>query len=740
MLITRRICYLALGITLIYPAVSTAADVSFQRDVMAVLSKAGCNMGVCHGNQYGKGGFKLSLRGQDPEIDYETLTRDQSGRRVNRLDSARSLVLLKPTMQVAHEGGRRFDVDSPEYKILEQWIASGLSNDAESNPKLVGVEVTPDDAVVVEPQTDVALRVLARFEDGTERDVTQLTVYSSDNDLAEISPNGIVRRRELGETTIIARYLDKQSPIRIAFIAERADFAWSNPEPANVVDELVFEKLQRLQINPSEVCDDTVFIRRVYLDLLGLIPTADESRLFVADSSPDKRSNLIDGLLQRPEFADFWALKWSDLLRNEEKTLDRKGVQNFHAWIRKNIDDGRPINDFVHDLIAARGSTYAEPAANYYRAMRDSLTRAESTAQLFLGVRLQCAKCHNHPFDQWTQDDYYGWANLFSRVQYKVLENRRRDTNDSHEFDGEQIVYMAAGKEPVNPRTGKPQQPQFLSDSQESPPKDADRLESLADWLTSPDNPRFAANQVNRIWFHLMGRGIVDPIDDFRDTNPPANPALLDALAEQFVRGNYDLRATVRLIANSKTYQLSSEPNESNVDDERNFSHASVRRLSAEQFLDSATQVLGVPVPFNGFPLGMRAGQIPGVNAIRDRDQPPSVGDQFLKAFGKPERLQTCECERSDETTLNQAFQLVSGPLLNNLVSDDKNCLSKALQTAATNDELVTELYWSALSRAPNGDELRVTAAYLQNAKGRRRAVEDLVWSLLNSQEFLLRR
>lgn len=721
------------------PSRSHAAGVSFENDVMAVLSKAGCNMGVCHGNKNGKGGFRLSLRGQDPAEDFAALTRNQSGRRANPLHPERSLILLKPTLEVAHEGGRRFDADSPEYRILLEWIELGMPRNSEKSPQLVRLDVTPLRHIAVDPEQEVALHAEAKFSDGTRRDVSRLAVYEPDNQTVEVSAGGLVRRVQTGETTVTVRYLDQQVPVRLAFVPARPDFVWSAPEPDNVIDEHVFAKLHSLRINPSPICSDAVFLRRAYLDLLGIIPTAEESRQFVDDDSPDKRARLVDALLERPEFADFWALKWSDLLRNEEKTLDRKGVQNFHAWIRAGIAGGKPLDQFVRELVASRGSTYSQPEANYYRAMRDPLTRAESTAQLFLGVRLQCAKCHNHPFDRWTQDDYYGWANLFARVDYKILENRRKDRNDKHEFDGEQVVYMAQKGEVKNPNTGRPQPPQFLGSGDERPDDEADRLRALAAWLTSADNDRFARSQVNRIWFHLMGRGIVDPIDDFRATNPPVNPELLDALTEEFIASNFDLRHMVRLIMNSHVYQLSSEPNETNHDDESNFSHALIRRLSAEQMIDSLGLVTGAAAEFNGYPTGFRASQIPGVRAVRRRDSRPESGDQFLKLFGKPERLQTCECERSTSTTLGQTFQLISGPLLNEMLTRSPNRLTDLVESGKADSEIIDELYWTALSRAPNESELQAMTASLENSNDRRATLEDIAWAVLNSQEFMLR-
>lgn len=717
---------------------ANAGEISFRNDVMAVLSKAGCNRGVCHGNLNGKGGFKLSLRGEDPKFDFESLTRDQAGRRANPLDPDRSLLLLKPTMQVPHEGGRRFTDEMPEYRVLRSWIEKGLPADSKNTPRLRRIDVSPAEKVLVDPAADLPISVTATFSDGTTRDITRLAVYETDNALAAVSENGVVQRAGFGETTIIVRYLDKQSPVRVAFVPARPGFAWNAPEPINEIDGLNFAKLRSLRINPSEVTSDTEFFRRAYLDLLGIIPTANEAKRFVADRDPDKRSRLINKLLERQEFADAWAQKWSDLLRVEEKTLDRKGVRNFHGWIRQSIAENKPLDQFAREILSARGSTYTNPPANYYRALRDPITRAETTAQVFLGIRLQCAKCHSHPFDEWTQDDYYGWSAVFAKIDYRILDNRRRDQNDKHEFDGEQLVLVGVKGDVKNPRTQQRAEPRFLgSDSRVDR---GDRLQLAAEWVTSPSNERFAQMQANRIWFHLMGVGIVDPIDDFRATNPPSNPELLNWLSHELVASKFDLKHMIRTIMNSRTYQLTAIPNETNREDDRNFSHAPIRRLSAEQLLDSFSQVLNIPANFNGYPPGLRAGEIPGVMAVRSRDKAPASGDHFLKVFGRPSRLQSCECERSEESTLSQAFELVSGPLLHEMLSHRDNRLSKLLAAKTSSQQIVDDLYWSALARAPSESEMKVTVAHLESGNDRRSALEDIAWALLTSDEFVLRR
>lgn len=714
-------------------------NVSFQNDVMAVLSKAGCNLGVCHGNQNGKGGFKLSLRGQDPAADLMAISHEEWGRRADRLMPERSLLLLKPTAQIAHQGGRRFAVGSPEYEILRRWIASGTPANPPNSPTLEQIEVTPKEQVLIEPAASVQLHATALFSDGSRRDVTRLAVYEPAAQTVEVDHDGLVRRLATGETTVLVRYLHLQTPVRLAFVPARPDFVWSEPPETNYIDRHVFAKLCSLRMNPSPPAGDAVFLRRAYLDALGILPTAGEARAFLADTQPDKRAQLIEQLLQRPEFADCWALKWSDLLRNEEKVLDAKGVANFHHWIRQSIAAGKPLDRFVRELITARGSTYTNPAANFYRANRDAITRAEAAAQLFLGVRLQCAKCHNHPFDRWTQQDYYRWASFFSRVQYKILENRRRDENDGHEFDGEQVVWVASSGEVRDPRTDEPMTPCYLGAPTPEFQPDQDRLEELADWLTSPDNPFFAPAQVNRIWYHLLGRGLVEPIDDFRATNPAVMPELLHELTRDFVSHGFDLRHVVRTIMNSRTYQLSATANETNRADETSFSHTLMRRISAEQLFDALSQATGVAPHFSGFPAGLRASQLPGVQAMRSRRRRPSRDEQFLVLFGKPPRLLTCECERSTEPTLGQTFQLVSGPTINELLSKSDNRIGRLLGESKSDEAIIDDLYLSSLSRFPTAEERHGMIAYLAAASDRRAALEDVLWSLLNAKEFLLR-
>jgi len=755
---------------------AAAQPVSFRNDVMAVLSKAGCNNGPCHGNRSGKGGFKLSLRGEDPDADYAALVQGIAGRRLNFNAPHESLLLLKPTTTVPHEGKLRFERGSREYEILRRWIADRAPDDNARVPKLARLEVSPASAVLYAPKDRAQIKVIARFADGSKRDVTALAVYEAVNMVAEVSRDGLVTRKSPGETTVLVRYLDRQAPVSLAFVPERPHFKrGTSPPENNFIDRHVFAKLRTVRLNASPLCADEVFCRRAYLDLLGILPTANEARAFVADRRTDKRARLIDTLLERPEFAEFWALKWLDLLHADERTLDAKGIRAFHGWIRASLATNKPLDQFTRELVAARGSTYAEPPANYYRALRTPVERAEAAAQVFLGTRLQCAQCHNHPYERWTQDDYHDWTGVFARVRYKVLENRRRDDNDGHEFIGEQIVFLTNNAAHTNPRTTKPAKPRFLGEKSslattaKSRPNEnkrpsaspsplngeragargetteetsaPDELQRLSRWLTRPDNPLFARAQVNRVWFHLMGRGLVDPVDDFRATNPASHPELIDALTTEFVRNGFDLRSLIRLIMNSRTYQLASKPAPGSEDDAANYSHIIVRRLSAEQLLDCESQAAGVTLEFKGWPVGTRAAQVPTVR-VQSGSNKRRLGqtDLFLRAFGKPPRQLATECERSCEPAMSQAFQLISGPMTQEFLSDSDNRLGSLLRSGKPDREILDDLFWSVLTRPPTDAEQTRLGRLLSSAPDKRVALEDILWALLNSKEFILRR
>ncbi|XZE53646.1 DUF1549 domain-containing protein [Planctomycetaceae bacterium SH139] len=716
---------------------SGQVEVTFKRDVMAVLSKAGCNAGTCHGNVNGKGGFFLSLRGQDPSYDYRQLVRSAAGRRVDPMVPAQSLALLKATAEVAHQGGKRFSRDSPEYEILFSWIEQGLAAPESQAPVVTRLEVTPADQVLWAPQREVQLTTIAHFSDGSARDVTRLAVYESSDPLVEITPTGIVQFDQPTLVTLLVRYLDGQFPVRLAYRPVPQQFTWQTPAVNNFIDELVFARLQQLQINPAPLATDQVFLRRIYLDLLGVLPTAEEAHSFVLDQAFDKREKLVESLLSRPEFATMWALKWSDIIRNEEKTLDALGVEKLHAWIRDSIAADRPLNQFARELIASRGSTYDNPPANYWRAHRDPFTRSETTAQVFLGVRLQCAKCHNHPFDHWSQDEYYQWASLFNGIEYEIVDNKRRDNLDKHEFVGEQMVQVKSAEPVNNVRTGQPANAKLLGSDEAI---GDDQLQHLADWLASPENRMFATAQTNRIWYHLMGAGLVEPVDDLRLTNPASHPELLRRLTDELIEHDFSLKHLVRLIVNSRTYQLGSELDPAEVAPhqyhERLFARAVVRRLTAEQILDIQSQVLGLPASFEGYDPGTRAGQIAGVERVRRK---LADGDVFLRQFGKPERLLACECERSNEATLGQALSLIGGESLHRRLIQTDNRLGELLAASDDIPEIIETLFWTALTRAPTEQELTSTLSLIEQHGDPRAVLEDLVWALLNAKELIFR-
>lgn len=712
---------------------------SFRNDVMAALSKAGCNLGTCHGNATGKGGFKLSLRGQDIHEDHAALTREVAGRRVNVFQPGESLILLKGVNKLAHEGGKRMDPGGWEYRVLREWIAAGTPHATDQDARATRLEVTPAEAWLEQRQDTVQLSARVHFSDGSSRDVTERAVYEPlQNGLVEVTPGGLVKRLEFGEPTVLVRYLEHSAPVRLTFLQDRPGFVWARPRPHNLVDRHIFEKLKALRVNPGGLAPDEVFARRAWLDLTGQAPPAEEARAFAADPSPDKRARLVDRLLSTPQFADFWALKWADVLKVEGRTLDEKGMAAFHGWIRDALARNRPVDEFAREMIAARGSTYKQAPANFYRANRTPDARAVAAAQVFLGTRLQCAECHNHPFDRWTQDDYYNWSAVFGQVDYEILDNKRRDKNDKHEFVGEQVVFLNPKLSVQNPRTGQAAKPRLLGADMPPLKEGGDTLEAAAAWLTSAENPLFAKAQANRVWHHLMGRGLVDPVDDFRLTNPASHPRLLDELARELTRSGFDLRHLIRLIMLSRTYQLDSAPNETHAADETNYSRNLPRRLTAEQLFDSIHQALGVTPALKDAPAGLRSAQLAGPRGGRGSPDPMSP-EAFLIQFGRPRRELSCECERAGDSNIGQIFQFISGPVVTGALAA-RNNLPARLAAEKDTAAAVAGLYWSILSRAPGADESRVMESLLASAKDRRAALEDIAWSLLNAKEFVLRR
>lgn len=715
-------------------ATATEPQVSYRNDIVPVITRAGCNLGACHGAQTGKGELSLSFRGENPVKDHAALVKSF----INSGAPEKSYLLRKATLEVKHDGGKRFEKGSESYDLILRWIADGAPLDRPGEPTLVALEATPRERVLFAPENSLKISVTARYSDGSTRDVNRWAIYEPTALNVEVDREGAVQSLEPGETTVNIRYLGLQAPVRLAFVADRPGFVWSDPPAHNFIDEALHAKWRTLRINPSDLCDDATFLRRASLDLTGLIPTLAEAKKFVADPDPEKRRKLVDELLTRPEFADFWALKWADLLRVEEKVLDRKGVAAFHGWIRRSIAENKPIDRFVREILSGLGSTYEVAPANYYRALRSPEDRAEAVAQIFLGTRMNCAKCHNHPSEKWTMDQYYEFAAVFDGIAYDIKENKRFDKNDKNNFVGEQVVHLVEKRELKDPRTGEHPPAKLLGETA-TLALDDDRLTVLARWLTSAEHPLFAQVQANRIWSHLMGRGIVEPVDDFRATNPPVNPALLEALTADFVQSGFDLRHLIRTICASRVYQLDSEPNDSNADDEINFARNLPRRLGAEQLLDSIHLAMGSTPSFEGYDKPIRAARVPGVQAVY-RPKKPTPADTFVHLFGKPPRLTNSDTERTYDTSLAQVFELTSGRSLNELLTRPENTLGALLKSGQKDAALIETLYWTILTRPPTGYERTATIEYLEGATQRREALEDITWSLLNAKEFLLRR
>lgn len=724
-----------------------AEPISFRRDVMAVLSIAGCNTGSCHGLPSGRGGFLLSLWGQDPAADYLQLTRNTYGRRTDRLDPGGSLILQKALGRVPHEGGRRFAPDSQEARLLRRWLAEGLRDDPADLPALEDLTVGPSVSVLRVPARDLQLTVQARFADGSTRDVTRLTVFtSSEPAVATVSSSGLVEFRRGGEVAVLCRYLDQRRSVRLTCLEPSEGSRSPGPSETNYVDQHVFGKLKLLGIVPSEVCTDQEFVRRVYLDVCGILPTADEVRSFLASKDADKRTKLIDALLNRPEYADFWTLKWGDVLRIKKTFIQPQGVQSYHGWLRNVVKENQPFDQVVRALLVSQGHSHKDGPANYYCVVREPKNAgdliqhdlAETTSLLFLGIRMQCARCHNHPFERWSQDDYHGLASFFTQVKQTREGKFPGVGNPDHRPVS--VALDPKAPEIVQPRTGKEILPRFLGGPLAVIPPGKDRREVLADWLTRADNPFFARSVVNRLWFHLLGRGIVDPVDDFRDSNPSANDALLTALAQDFVRNKFNVKHVLRVILNSRTYQLSARANTSNKEDGKYFSHLIARPLSAEVLLDALCTVTGVPEKYEGRPPGTRAVQLadPEVITLPSRylgyDRHP-----FMKAFGQPARELACECAREADFSLAQALELMNGPTVTGKLTAADNRLGQLLARKTPDADILNELYLTALSRLPTEDAAKALLKHVAQAKDKCKAWEDVLWTILRSREFLYR-
>lgn len=716
-------------------------EVSFTRDVMPVLSKAGCNGGGCHGNQNGKGGFKLSLWGENPSLDHKNIL--SSEKRANPSNPEVSKLLRKPTLLEKHEGDKRFDLKSEEYRILHDWLKLGAKNDIDSAPQLESIRIIPSSVLLSAPNKKINLQVKAKFSNGEEKDVSQWAVYESSNLGAEVSAGGELEFSQPGETTVFVRYMGGRASMRAALIKANDNYKWKGPSPKNEIDHYVFSKLKLFNQNPSAVSDDLTFLRRVSLDVTGSLPSSETARSFLSDKRKDKRSIIIEELLKSEEYASFWALKWADLLRVEEKTLDSKGVEKIYGWLKEMIGSGKPLDQFTKDILCATGSTYNNPPANFYRALRAPVNRAEAVAQVFIGTRINCAKCHDHPFENVRQDDYYRFAAIFDAIDYEIIENKRKDGFDKHRFVGEQVIKLVSADKFQNkflkdPRTKKPPEPGFL-DSSSGPIKSFDnRLEEVADWITS--HPRFAKVQANRIWSNLVGQPLVDPIDDVRETNPASNPELLQFLSKELIESGFDQKHLIRLITNSITYQLSSDPRSVlNIGTDLTFARAKVMRYPAEVIIDAAHKSMSIEGEFSDSFKSKYAITMPGVDSVH-LSKNPHENDKFLKIFGKPARLTNSDAERSNETTLAQVFELTAGKTLNTILSHQENKIGQLLKNGKDDLEIIDELYWSILTRPPVDEEWSAFLSYLNLSSNRRSALEDVAWSLLNAKEFLLRR
>jgi hypothetical protein len=706
---------------------------SFRNHVLPLLTRAGCNSGACHGALAGKGGLKLSLRGYDPRADHFVLTRQALGRRVDRSDPARSLMLLKPTLAVPHGGGQKLAPDGPDYRLLADWVAAGAPGPRDDDPRITRLEVLPA-AAVLRPKDTLQILVRAWYSDGHSEDVTRWAKFNSSEDLvAAVNADGRVTVAGHGEAAVTVWYSNHVAAGRVTSPLPAAvdPRAFADAARHNFIDDLVLNKLADLHLPPSPPCTDAEFIRRAFLDAAGVLPTPAEVRTFLADDAPDKRARLIDALLERPEFVDYWAYKWSDLLLITTRRLPQPAVWSFYQFVRQSVAGNKPWDRFARDVLTAEGGTLDNGAANYFALHKDVTDLTESTSVTFLGMSITCCRCHNHPLEKWTQDQYWSMANLFARVS---LKNGDRP--------GEVLVQSQPAGDVPHPRRGVAMAPAPLDARPLPPDSPADRRRYLADWLTAPVNPYFARALANRVWRNFMGRGLVEAEDDLRQTNPPTNPELLAALARDFTDHRYDVKHLIRTVMNSAAYQRSSRPLPQSAADDRFYSHYLVRRLPAEVILDAYSQVTGVPTPFtqlnsggkdglsgyDGYPLGTRALQLP--DAL--------VASPFLDAFGRPERAQTCSCERQQDSSVGQALHLNNGKTLNDKIRAKDSRIEAWLKEKVGDEEAVRRLYLLALSREPTAPEVQKFRALLAESTGSRREnLEDLFWAVLTSKEFL---
>jgi hypothetical protein len=691
--------------------------VSFRNEVAPLLTKLGCNQGACHGSQRGKGGFKLSLLGFEPEADYVAIVKSAEERRVTPFAPEESLLLLKPTLAVAHRGGKRLENDSPAYRLLTLWLEEGTPGPRDDDPHIVSLKVYPQECLM-EPGQEQHLSVAATLSDGSDRDVTADARFDSLSEgVATVRPSGLAKTVGRGVANIMVRYQGRSVIARLTVpFAEKRPFEFASP---NIVDIKAAAKWRELGLVPSPACSDAEFLRRAMLDTIGTTPGPDDVEDFLADNDPAKRTKLVDRLLARPEYVDYWTLKWGDILRVNSDKLGAQGMLAFNLWLRAAFRANLPVNRMVEELVTAQGSIFSNGPANYFRIANNPADLAETTAQVFMGLRLQCARCHHHPFEAYGQDDYYGLAAYFARV-------RAKGSDEFGLFGGDQVIYVAKSGEVYQPRTGKKMAPRPLADEPRDDP--GDRRRALAKWLTI-EKPRWLArNIVNRYWGYLLGKGLVNPIDDLRETNPPSNPELLDALADAFLKSGYDLKALLRLILTSRVYQLSAQTTAENGLDTTFFTHYTVKRLTAEQLLDAIDAATGTVEKFPRIPAGTRAISLPDTN----------YASFFLDTFGRPLRAIACECERSSDPNLSQALHLMNGELLNRKLIQGDGRLSRMLKDPKLTDEtLVRRLYLLTFGRPPTPAESTSAKALLAESPSRPAGAQDLFWAMLNSKEFL---
>lgn len=693
--------------------------ISFNLDVMPVFMKAGCNSGGCHGSARGKDGFALSLFGYDPDGDYHRLTREMIGRRVNLAIPEESLLIEKAIGTVPHGGGERFKKDSELNQTLIRWLEAGVPKDPTNIAKVVKVEMMPKQAVLDGSNATQRVMVRATYSDGTDRDVTTLAAFFSNNDpVAKVSDDGVVKAGQRGEAFVTARFETHTVGAQMIVVPGDLKFDWPDVPENNYIDQLVHAKLKKLRITPSELCDDATFIRRAYLDITGTVPKADEVREFVDSMSAGKRTDLVDRLLDRKEFADLWVMKFAELLqiRSNQNEFQYKPALLYYNWLQEQFNQNRPIDQIVKSILTAEGSNFQNPAASYFQVERDTLKTTENAAQVFMGMRIQCAQCHNHPFDRWTMNDYYSFAAFFPQVTRKPGDDPR-----------ETVIYAKADGEVPHPVTKKPMAPKFLGGDRPEIAKGQDRREVLADWLASTNNPFFARNLANIVWSHFIGKGIIDPVDDVRISNPAINPELLEALGGRFMDYKYDFKKLVRDICNSRTYQLSTRANESNALDDRNFSHASIRRIRAEVLLDVINQVTENADKFQGLPRGARAVEIAD----------GAVNNYFLTTFGRATRGTVCSCEVRTEPNLSQALHLLNGEATQGKITSGGVVKKQMAKNAKDNVEVIKELYLRCLSRPPTEKELTKLKGYFGKGQTDEQVLTDIFWALLNSKEFI---